>query len=145
MNILRSSRRDNNKSAYEDFHNRKFDWNKTPLAPIGTKALAYKDPDDRAAWQPHGTDVWYIGPATGHYRLLQFLDPKTGGILTTGTFRLYPAHCRTPTISEGDRTIMAATDLLRALQGIEPQSAAQRRRHIEILQRLTAILHKPLD
>ena len=58
MNLLRTSRRDNNKSAYEDFHNRKFDWNRTPMAPLGTRALAFKDSSDRAAWQPRGVDCW---------------------------------------------------------------------------------------
>ena len=70
LNIMRTSRQNNTMSAYEDYHHHKFDWNKTPLAPLGTKALTFKDPDDRAAWQPHGVDTWYTGPATEHYRLM---------------------------------------------------------------------------
>ena len=96
-------------SAYEDYHHHKFDWNKTPLAPLVTKTLTFKDPDDRAAWQPHRVDSWYTGPAMEHYRLMKFFDPRTGGDLTAGTFRLYLAHCRTPTISEADLIIIAAT------------------------------------
>ena len=55
------------------------------------------------------------------------------------TFRLYPAHYRTPTISEGDRIIAAATDLLKALQGEKPQSAAQCRQHTLILKQLMEV------
>ena len=54
LNILRTSRRDNSKSAYHNFHNKKFDWNKTPLASLGIEILTFKDPDNRRAWQPHG-------------------------------------------------------------------------------------------
>ena len=137
MNLLRTSRQDNTKSAYEDFHQQKFDWNRTPIAPLGTRALAFKDSNDRAAWQPHGVDCWYTGPALDHYRLLEFFDPRTGGTLTTGTFRLYPMHCRPPTISEGDRIVAAAADLLAALEQNEPASVTQRRQHTKILTQLT--------
>ena len=144
LNIMRTSRQNNTMSAYEDYHHHKFDWNKTPIAPLGTKSLTFKDPDDRAAWQPHGVDTWYTGPAMDHYRLLTFFDPRTGGDLTAGTFRLYPAHCRTPTISESDRIITAAADLLEALGEKEPESATQRRKHVIILDKLQEVLHKPL-
>ena len=60
-----------------------------------------------------------------------------------GTFRLYPAHCAIPKISEGDR-IIAAAALLQALNGTEPESAMQRRHHIAILTKLTEILDKPI-
>ncbi len=44
-----------------------FDFNKRPLAPLGTKALMYDDPTSRASWAPHATDGYYIGPAPNHY------------------------------------------------------------------------------
>ena len=73
----------------------------------------------------------------------EFFDPVTGGTLTTGTFRFFPAHRRTRTISEGDRIVAVAADLLEALKGKEPETAAQRRQHVKILKHLTKILHKP--
>ena len=73
----------------------------------------------------------------------ELFDALTGGTLTTGTFRLYPVHCRVPTTSEGDRIIAAAADLLEALKGKEPESATQQRQHVKILKQLTQILHKP--
>lgn len=85
-------------------------------------------------------------PAMKHYRLLllQFFDPKTGGTLKAGTFRLYPAHCKPPTISEDDRIVMAAADLITALDGREPESVKQWRQHVKNLQQLTTILNKPI-
>jgi hypothetical protein len=32
-----------------------FDWNKTPLAQLGTKSLIFDDPRTRGTWAPHGT------------------------------------------------------------------------------------------
>ena len=37
LNILRTSRRNKNKSAFHDFHNKQSGWNKTPIALVGTK------------------------------------------------------------------------------------------------------------
>ncbi|EJK72663.1 hypothetical protein THAOC_05783 [Thalassiosira oceanica] len=49
MNLLRTSRRDPSKSAYEDLFGQ-FDYNKTPIAVVGSKALAYDAPTTDAAW-----------------------------------------------------------------------------------------------
>ena len=48
--------------------NGSFDYNKTPLAPPGTKVFLHKTPEQRGPWAPHGVDVWYIGAALEHYR-----------------------------------------------------------------------------
>ena len=52
----------------------RFDFNKTPLAPIGTKALVFDDPEVRASWAPHGTDGFYVGPAKKTLPQPTFLD-----------------------------------------------------------------------
>jgi hypothetical protein len=54
-----------------------FDINKTPLAPLGTKALVYDDPASRTSWAPHATNGFYVGPAVNHYCCLQFYIPAT--------------------------------------------------------------------
>ena len=78
LNLLRTSRRNPKILAYEEL-NGPFDWNKTPIAPLGTRALAFLDPDTRNSWQAHKVDIWYVGRAKYHYCLLQFFDPQTGG------------------------------------------------------------------
>ncbi len=44
-----------------------YDWNHFPLAPLGTKAIIYKDVDTRASWAPRGMDAWMLGPSKDHY------------------------------------------------------------------------------
>ncbi len=62
LNMLRRCQRDRTISTYEALYG-VFDFNKTPLAPIGTKALIYEGPDTRALWVPHGIDGYYVDPA----------------------------------------------------------------------------------
>ncbi len=109
--MLRFSRRSTTKSAHEELAG-KFDWNKTPLAPIGTKSLIFDDPRAQRSWAPHGTDCYYVGPAMAHYRCLKFWCPSSRRVRTGDTFRLYPKHCTTPSISEHDLTLLAARDIV---------------------------------
>jgi len=76
LNMLRTSRQNPNKTAYEELHGQ-FDFNKTPIAPLGTRALIYDDPDSRTSWAPHGTDAFYVSPALLHYRCLRFFNPES--------------------------------------------------------------------
>jgi hypothetical protein len=95
LNLIRFSRRDPTKLANEE-RNGKFDYNKTPLAPLGTKGLVYDDPMVQASWAPHGTDAYYVGLALKHYRCLQFYMPGTRLYRVADTWRLYPTHCAVP-------------------------------------------------
>ena len=58
LNLLRTSRIDPTKSAYHQLHGQRYDWNKHPLAPPGTRAIIYEDPNSRTSWGPRGTDAW---------------------------------------------------------------------------------------
>ena len=75
LNMLRTSRQNNTKTAYEELKG-PFDFNKTPLAPLGTKSLIYDDPDSRTSWAPHDIDAYYVRPALQHYRCLRFSTQK---------------------------------------------------------------------
>ena len=55
---------------------------------------------------------------------------------------MYPAHCKPPTISEGDKIIAAAAELFKILKLKEPDSVRERREHVSILKQLQLILNK---
>jgi hypothetical protein len=76
LNMLRFSSHNPNQSANQKIYNL-FDFNKTPLALLGTKALIYNDPDSCASWALHATDGYYIEPAVDHYQCLHFYIPAT--------------------------------------------------------------------
>jgi hypothetical protein len=76
LNLLRFSHCNPCVSANQELYG-PFDFNKTPLAPLGTKALVYNNPATRALWALHATDRFYIGPASNHYHCLCFYIPLT--------------------------------------------------------------------
>ena len=66
LNLLRTARQDPTKSAYK-FLQGEFDYNKTPMAILGTRAVAFTDPDKRGAWEAHGIDAYVVGRWPLHY------------------------------------------------------------------------------
>jgi hypothetical protein len=76
LNLLRSSRVNPKLSAYA-YLNGNFDFNKTPLAPPGTKVVIHLKPDQRASWSYHGEEGWYVSPSMEHYRCVKCYIPTT--------------------------------------------------------------------
>jgi hypothetical protein len=66
LNLLRFSRANPKLSASAYLHGN-FDFNKTPLVPMGTKVLVHLKPDKQPSWAYHGTEGWYVGPSMEHY------------------------------------------------------------------------------
>jgi hypothetical protein len=44
-----------------------FDYNRTPLAPPGTKIIDHEKPIVRGTWAPRVVNDWYLGPDMHHY------------------------------------------------------------------------------
>ena len=76
LNLMRPSRIDPTKSAYEAIHG-PYDWNRFPLAPPGCKAIIYESPESRGSWASRGTDAWYVSPSLDHYRCNHYFVPET--------------------------------------------------------------------
>jgi hypothetical protein len=139
LNLLRFSRRNPNISANHELYG-PFDFSKTPLAPLGTKALIYDDPASRASWAPHATDGFYVGPASDHYRCLRFYIPATRRFRFADTWRLYPSHCQVPVLSEDDKTLQAVGDIFEMLGGTVPTTASAKIKHLAAITQLSAIM-----
>ena len=89
LNLLRTSRINSNLSAYAYLFGT-FNFNKTPLAPPGTKAMVHVKPDKRKSWDYHAIDGFYIGPALEHYRCLKTYIPKTHRERVADTVKIIP-------------------------------------------------------
>jgi hypothetical protein len=122
LNLLRSSRINPRLSAEENL-NGTFDFNRTPLAPLGTKVLLHETPDQRRTWAPHGVEGWYVGYAPEHYRCYTIHVIRTNKTRIGGTVEFFPTHCAMPHTSSADHAIRAAVDLISALQNPAPASA----------------------
>jgi hypothetical protein len=99
LNLLRQSRVDPTKSAYEIL-NGPYDWNRYPLAPLGCKAVVYEDGDTRGSWASRGIDAFYLGPAKDHYRCDVYYIPETRAYRISGSTELFPQHCQLPSLTQ---------------------------------------------
>ena len=120
LNLLRPSRI-NPKVSAEAILNGSFDYNKTLLAPPGTRVIVHEAPSVRRTWAQHGVDGWYIGGAPEHYRCHQCYIAKTRAERIARTVEFFPYLYDMPKTSSADATVDAVTRLTTAL--LHPHSA----------------------
>ena len=84
-----------------------FDYNKTPLAPPGTKVVIHEKPDKRALWAAHGVNGWYLGPAVEHYRFYRVYDNNTRAERNADTVKFSLQHTKVPSIAANDAATTA--------------------------------------
>ena len=77
FNLLRTSNI-NPKLSVEDKFKINFDYNTTPLAPVGTTVVAHENPSQQGSWSVHGARGWYLYPSPNHYRCFEVYIKNTG-------------------------------------------------------------------
>ena len=144
LNLLRTSRINPQLSAWAQVHGL-FDFNRTPLAPPGTRVLIHEKPAVRSTWAPHAVDGWYLGPATRHYRCYRVWVTETSAERIVDTLSWFPTHVTMPAISPAEAATAAAIDLIHALQATPTSSTplSLRADHHHALQQLATIFASP--
>ena len=89
LNLLRNARANTKLSSYAYLFG-VFDFNKTPMAPPGTKVLVHSKPSKRASWDTHGIEGWYVGPSMQHYRCVKCYMPETLALRDSDTVAFSP-------------------------------------------------------
>ncbi len=139
LNLLRFSRCNPSRSENKEVNGR-FDYNKTPIAPLGTKELIYEDPAVCTSWAPHGTDAYYIGLAPKHYRCLCFYMPATRRYRIADTWWLNPTHCTMPSIFQANLMVLQATNILQSMGTTIPTYTSESITNNKAIQQLQEIL-----
>ena len=111
LNLLRASRVHPQLSAYTSLFGN-FNYNRTPIAPPGTKVVYHNKPSNRPSWGFHGEQGWYIGPALDHYRNIMVYFPKTRAERPTDTVTFLPHFISIPSISMQDHLLQAVDDIV---------------------------------
>ena len=114
LNLLRNARANPQLSAYAYLFGQ-FDFNKTPLAPAGTKVLVHEKPAQRRTWGYHGIDGWYVGPAMDHYRCMTCYIPSLASIRILDTVDFFPTQIKFPSVTKDDHIRQAITVLVTIL------------------------------
>ena len=79
LNLLCNSRVNPKLSAWAYLFGN-HDFNQVPLAPPGTKVIVHTKATDRASWEYHGKEGFYVGPAPKHYRCITCWMSKSHAI-----------------------------------------------------------------
>ena len=108
-------------SAYAHLHG-DFDFNRTPLAPPGTKIIIHDKPSIRRSWATRRYEGWYIGPAYNHYRCHIVYENHTAYQRVTDTVEFFPHYGKIPYRSSTENETIAARELTHALQNPTPAS-----------------------
>jgi hypothetical protein len=111
LNMLRTSRINPKLSAATHIFGQ-YDFNSSPMAPLGKRIIAHETPNRRRTWDPHGQDGWYIGPALEHYRCYTVYITKTRGDRIVETVEFPPEKFTLAFPSAQDLATQAAADLL---------------------------------
>jgi hypothetical protein len=106
-----------------------FYFNRTSLAPPGTRAVAHVKPKARRTWAPHGEDAWYIGPAPDHYRCYRVWMLATNRTRILDTVEFFLQHIKMPHLSSQEMTTQAARELIFALRNPAPAAPFARLGH----------------
>jgi hypothetical protein len=96
------------------FLNDPFDFNRTSLAPLGTKTIVHEKPNQRGTWDAHGVYGWYIGLAPDHYRCYEIHITATRASRIADTVEFFPTTCAMPAPSSANAALEAATELITA-------------------------------
>lgn len=115
LNLLRNARANPRLSAYAYLFG-DFDFNRTPMAPIGTKVLAHTSVEIRGSWDFRGVDAWYIGPSLEHYRCVKCFVPKTNSVIDCDTVEFFPHKLKFPEITHEAFLRQAISDIVYLLQ-----------------------------
>ena len=124
LNLLRTSRLHRQLSAQAHVFG-KFDFNATPLLPVGTKTLIFKNADICPSWDTHADNGWYMGPALEHYQCYRCLCDDTKKPVVTNTAEFFPHYVQMPTLNSTEMVIAAAKGLTFALQNPGPAAPYQ--------------------
>ena len=115
LNLLRSSRIHPSLSAHASLFGQ-FDFNRTPLAPVGTKIVAHVNAESRTSFGEHGRVGWYIGPSPQHYRCWKCYFPDTMKELDVLKVDFFPEKTPFPTFTKEAYLQQTAEDMLHLLQ-----------------------------
>jgi hypothetical protein len=115
LNLLRSSRRQPNLSAYACL-NGNFDFNRSPLASPGTRVVVHITPAQRPNRGPHSVDGWYVGSSPEHYRCHKCYIPSTFGVRDALTIDWFPHNVPFPRVTTDEYLRQTAHDMLKLIQ-----------------------------
>ena len=89
LDLLHTANTNPNLSGHSYFFSN-FDFNRTSLAPPGSKVVIHQKPSQCVSWDLNGTIGFYIGPALHHYSCMMCYVPSTKSEIISNTLHFIP-------------------------------------------------------
>ena len=115
LNLLRQANLDPTKSAWE-FFNGTFNYDATPLGPLGIDVLIHKKSTTRNSWDFRSKEGWNVGVALDHYRCQIVVAKDTKAAQVSDAVEFRHQHLTQPTLTPADRVLHGINTLSCALE-----------------------------
>ena len=123
--LLTPSKHNPTISQYEYFKKKRWNFTNKPMAPFGTRLMAYKTPTNRPSFGIHGELGFYVGPAKDHDKCILVWIIKTGAQRIVET---YVWHARTFPTPKPDMTTLMVAALQDVAEGITTRGIEEARK-----------------
>ena len=110
-------------SAYEDMMGARYNWERNPMFPLGTKVVTHDKPDKRKTWDHHGQEAFYLGPALDSYRCYRVWTIKTKATRITDTLAWHSDRFKMAAISNDEFLAASFNSMAEALTRIANEPA----------------------
>ena len=94
-----------------------FDYNKTPLTPMGCAVQLYQSSEKQASWAANTIDGWYLQTLPEHYQCYIIYVKQTKSERVSDTVFFKTKFITQPTMMPVDVITKALNDLTQALKG----------------------------
>ncbi len=135
FNLLRQATLNPKISAWEYF-NGPFDFNKTPLVPVGCRVLIHAKPATRRSWDFCAKDGFYIGPAMDSYRCFKLVKSDTKSQVISDTVEFRHAYRTIPAPTVEDKITNSLQVMTSALKDAAPPTSITQFQAIDNLREL---------
>ncbi len=136
LNILRPSHARPQVSAHTYLYGQ-FDFDRTPLAPIGSEMQCHEKPNNRGTWAEHSVDGWFLASSLDHYRGFICYIKATRARRVCDTVQFMHKHITQPALTAGDAITKAANALKQAIKGKQDWLGDQQAHDLQYLSDLT--------
>ena len=114
LNLLRQESLDNSISAWSYFHGR-FNYNDTPIGPLGCNIIAHKKTGTRHSWDFGVAAGWNVSVALQHYQCHTVVAKANRAAQVSDKVKFRHHHLTHPTVTPMNRIVHSAKNLTCAL------------------------------
>ena len=115
LNLLQQATSNPTISAWENF-NGKFNYNATPLGPLGISVIVHTKPGRQQPWDFRGKYVWSVGSSMTHYLCQRVIPKLTRSMMISDTTEFRHHQITQPSVTPKDKVLHGLQQLTAALQ-----------------------------